>query len=321
VNLSATVSPVGLGGTVQFLVNGSPIPGTATYNSSTGVATQSYVITPGQGSYPITANFTSSNSMFTNSIGTNTLTVTRENASVTAASSNPQAVKVAAPGGASGPFILVGKVNEVGDGSLGDISKAVPLTCTLTPVGPGGPISVVGTPAGVSGGVLSVNCSFTNVPVNLYEVSFEIGGNFYTGSGESVLTVYDPSLGFVTGGGAITNPVTGYSADFGFNVKFLKNGNSQGSMIYMEHRPGGDVILKSNALGPLVIVDNEGIVTSKATLNDVGNYTFTMTAIDNGEPGANDRFGLKVNQPDGASVQDLTFNPIKVSAGNIQVPH
>jgi hypothetical protein len=157
--------------------------------------------------------------------------------------------------------------------------------------------------------------------VNLYEVSFAIGGNFYTGSGESVLTVYDPSLGFVTGGGTITNPVTGYTANFGFNVKFLKNANSQGSVLYMEHRPDGDVKLKSNALGPLAIVGNQGIVTGKGTLNDVGNYTFTMTGIDNGDPGANDRYGLKVNQPNGAILTNLTFNPIKVDAGNIQVPH
>ena len=129
------------------------------------------------------------------------------------------------------------------------------------------------------------------------------------------------TLGFVTGGGKIINPNTGFPANFGFTMKFLKNGNSQGSLLYVEHRPTGDVVLKSNALGPLAIVNNQGIVTGKATLNGVGNYTFLTNAIDNGEPGTGDQFGLQVKNPSDAIVADLTFNPVSLIGGNIQVPH
>ena len=36
-----------------------------------------------------------------------------------------------------------------------------------------------------------------------------------------------------------------------------------------------------------------GVIIGKATLNGVGNHTFRATVIDNGEPGGNDRFGLR----------------------------
>jgi hypothetical protein len=45
------------------------------------------------------------------------------------------------------------------------------------------------------------------------------------------------------------------------------------------------------------------------------------TVVDNGEPGRNDLFGLQVTSPGGAVIPELTFNPITLSGGNIQVPH
>ena len=53
------------------------------------------------------------------------------------------------------------------------------------------------------------------------------------------------------------------------NIKYLKNGNAQGSLLYIEHRPTGDVKLKSNALSAMAIVGNEAIPTGKATVNGV----------------------------------------------------
>ena len=51
--------------------------------------------------------------------------------------------------------------------------------------------------------------TLNNVPVNVYDVGISVGGNNYIGSGSTVLAVFDPSLGFVTGGGTIVrNGVT-----------------------------------------------------------------------------------------------------------------
>ena len=45
--------------------------------------------------------------------------------------------------------------------------------------------------------------ALNNVPANVYDVDIGVGGNHYAGSGAAALTVYDPSLGFVMGGGTI----------------------------------------------------------------------------------------------------------------------
>jgi hypothetical protein len=133
-----------------------------------------------------------------------------------------------------------------------------------------------------------------------------------------VLVVYDPSLGFVSGGGQIIH--NGYKANFGVNVKYHKNGNAQGSVLYIEHRPEGDVVVKSNAMGSMAIVGNEAMPSGKATVNGVGNHSFIARVIDNGEPGVNDRFGLRLTNPSGQLVLALTFDPIQLSGGNVQVP-
>ena len=108
----------------------------------------------------------------------------------------------------------------------------------------------------------------------------------------------------------------GYRANVGVNIKYLKNGNAQGSLLYIEHRPGGNVVVKSNSLGTMAIVGSEAIVTGKAG----SGTSFIARIIDNGEPGSTDRFGLRVTNSSGAIVVDLTFDPIQLTGGNFSVP-
>ena len=112
----------------------------------------------------------------------------------------------------------------------------------------------------------------------------------------------------------------GIPANFGFSVKYLKNGQTQGSLLYIEHRASGDVKLKSNAMQSLAIVANVGVILGKATLGAVGNYGFMATVLDAGETGTADQFGLQVTSPDGFIVPDLTFPMVTLTGGNIQVP-
>jgi hypothetical protein len=160
--------------------------------------------------------------------------------------------------------------------------------------------------------------TLNNVPVNVYDVHLTINGNFYQGSGDTVLTVYDPSLGFVTGGGHLIH--NGFKASVGVNIKYLKSGNAQGSLLYIEHRPTGDVVVKSNSIGSMAIVGGEAVPTGKATVNGGGNHNFIARVIDNGDPGSTDQFGLRVTNPAGVILVDLTFNPITLSGGNFSVP-
>jgi subtilisin family serine protease len=322
--LKATVSPATyldqtISGTVQVSLDGNTVGSPVAVNSS-GVATRSYTVDVGAGAHTITAAFTSTNSAFLNSSNTGTLAVSKEDATVTPAAANPFAVKVNAPGGTGGPITLCFDMDEVSDGSPGDTSRITSVTVTVTPIGTGSAVSA-GAAVLSGGGVGATRTAcvtLSNVPVNVYDVSLTINGNFYTGTGSTVLVVYDPSLGFVAGGARLIH--NGFQATVGVNIKYLKNGNAQGSLLYIEHRPTGDVKVKSNAIGTMAIVGSEAIPTGKATLNTIGNYGFIARILDNGEPGLTDQFGLRVTDPGGSIVLDLTFNPITVAGGNFSVP-
>jgi subtilisin family serine protease len=314
VTLSATVSPAvvagqAVTGVVNFTVNGVAA-GSAPVNAS-GSASLSHTISNAAGSYAIGATFVSSSAFHLGSSGASTLSVAVENATVTASNGNPGSVQVASAGG-NGSFSLSANIVEVADGSLGNIALAQPVTVTLTPVGPGSSISQVAT-GSVAAGVLTATASFTNVPVNVYDVTFTIGGAHYTGSGSSIVAVFDPSLGDLTGGGWIVRD--GVRANFGFNVKYQKNGNAQGQILFIEHRPSGNVKVKSNNLGTLSIAGDTAIILGKAVIDGTGNWQFRLTAIDNGEPGSSDALGLQVTGD-----ASLTFAPVTLSGGNIQVP-
>jgi subtilisin family serine protease len=322
--LRATVSPATyldqtISGNVQFSIDGNPVGAPVPVDSS-GVATTSYTVDVGAGPHTITATFTSTNSAFLNSSNTGTLTVSREDATVTPSSSNPDAVKVNSPGGTAGPITLCFDMNEVSDGNPGNTTNITSVTVTVTPVGSGAPVSpgAASFSGGGIGATRTACLTLNNVPVNVYDVSLTIDGDFYQGSGHTVLTVYDPSLGFVTGGGSLIH--NGYKANVGVNMKYLKNGKAQGSLLYIEHRPTGDVIVKSTVISSLAIVGNEAKPTGKANVNGVGNHTFIARIIDNGEFGINDLFGLRITDPSGNVVVSLTFDPIQLSSGNFQVP-
>ncbi|HEX5473976.1 MAG TPA: Ig-like domain repeat protein [Vicinamibacterales bacterium] len=79
VTLTAHVTPAGVAGSVAFLVNGTAV-GTASYDSTTGVATLAWLVNLPSGSYSITATFTSADPLYLDSTGTlaTGLTVTKE---------------------------------------------------------------------------------------------------------------------------------------------------------------------------------------------------------------------------------------------------
>lgn len=302
-----SLSAAGLPSALTFTDNGD---GTGTVTGTAQVAA---------GTYPVT--FSCSDGFNAPETGSLNVFVTREDAVVTPSSSNPTAVKVNTAGGTAGPINLAANVTEATDeGTNGDISLAVPVTYQLIPLGPGTTYGCTATTSGGGiGGTLATSCTFSNVAVNVYDVHISIGGNYYQGSGDSVLAVYDPSLGFVTGGGSIMH--NGVLANFGFNAKYLKGGKIQGSVLYIEHRSTGDVVLKSNAMSSLVVLGNTAYILGKATLNGVGNYSFMTTVIDNGEPGTGDQFGLQVKNPSAVIVTNLTFAPVTLAGGNVLVPH
>jgi uncharacterized repeat protein (TIGR01451 family) len=193
VTLTATVSPAALGaqkatGSVTFLINGSAV-GSSPVGPS-GTAAFPYTIMKAPGAYSITANYASTNPFLMNSSGSGTLTVGMEDAGVTPSSSNPKWVGTPARGGTAN-FSLSAAIAEVGDGSAGDIAKAVPVTFVLTPKGSGAPITKIAATKGEGTGPLTATASFTGVPAKSYSVGISVGGDFYRGSATSTVTVDD----------------------------------------------------------------------------------------------------------------------------------
>jgi len=309
------VSPApSLTGSVEFFVNNVSV-GVTPMNSN-GVTTINTRILLPAGSYPLRAVFTSSNPSVSSSAGTSTLVVAKENAVVTPLSSNPARVRVNSPRGPAGPIMLCAAVTEVSDGSLGDISNAAPVTFTLSPVGPGSPITQnAALSGGGVGGTLTACATFNNVPVNAYNMDISVGGNNYTGSTSSTLAVFDPSLGAYRGIGTIVR--NGGNGTFLFNIKYRRDGTLQGGLLYVERRPNRFVALQTGAVQSLSIAGNTGVIFGRATLNGVANHTFRAILIDGGKSGRSDRFGLQVISPSGAIVTDMTFDPINLRGGNI----
>ena len=335
VTLTATISPaVVLGESpatgVNFVLQnagGTTNLGSATLAVGAGGLTGNLTvgIPVGAGSYTVIAQFTGVDPNFSVTNASNSLTVTREDVTVTPASSNPFSVQVTAPGSdASQAFTVSAVIMQANDGSLGDITKAVPVTCTLTPVvsGTTPPAPFTATSGtlntGVTPNTLTVSCPFSGIPVNVYDVTISLGGNFFTGSADSALAVFDPSLGNVTGAGTLILP-DGNRATFGIQAKFNKGGNVQGGLEFVEHIPGGnDLVVKSNSLESMTIVGNTAVLIGKVTDNGVGNYSFQATGVDSSGAGGTDQFGLQVTAPNGTVV--INFAPIKLAGGNIQVP-
>jgi VCBS repeat-containing protein len=283
------------------------------------------------------------------------INVEAEDATATLDEDNDVALQVASDGGDSGAFSLTVSTRETntpdnaeaGPAAAGDIGNAV-VTIVLEPVGPGSniPGSCVTASNGLSGydEILTTVCDFDGVPVNTYSVVADVNGaGYYTGGDVDALTIYDPSLGFTTGGGWFYWPGTDDRTNFGYTMKYGKNGrNVKGSLLLIRRAETGKYRIKSNAIEGLAL--GEGGATpdtfgwasfsGKATymepgwVDAVGNYEFTTYVEDLGEPGADsDRFWLEVRDKDRVVVPDLSMaDPADAEAtiidgGNIVVPH
>ena len=302
--------------------------------------------------------------------GTHTLTIVPEEATVVLDSGNDVALQVAEDGGDSGLFSMfftavetVPDLAHIGSPDYGNLNLMVPFM-ELVPVGPGGPVPGVcnfiaaTNPGDGYAQVAGFECTFDEVPVNTYEVMAWVDGSsdttrYYTGLDDAVLVIFDPSLGFTTGGGWFYWPGTansellacgedGYAGDktnFGFNMKYnKKRTNVQGSLLMMRHtvdancEAAGKFRVKSNALNGLSIgdgADTDGdygwaafsgkSVFSEPGLDGSGNNPFLVYVEDHTDEGGNqdpvDEFWIQVSDKDGNVVLE-TNGPDSDPAGD-----
>jgi len=111
------------------------------------------------------------------------------------------------------------------------------------------------------------------------------------------VVVYDPSAGFVTGGGWINSPAGAYLLDptmtgkatFGFVSKYKKGANvPDGSTEFQFHAAG--LNFKSTAYQWLVVAGSKATYKGWGTINGQGNYGFLLSALD----GSPDMFRIKI---------------------------
>jgi hypothetical protein len=133
----------------------------------------------------------------------------------------------------------------------------------------------------------------------IYKVDVTLGCSEYATS--AILVVYNPEGGFATGGGWILPANDGLNthpdvrANFGFNAKYQK-GKATG---HTEFRYSDRYIdLKSTSIEQIVITGGK-IAQFKgwASVNGEVGHWFFVKAIDNGEPGTNDTFEIKIWNP------------------------
>jgi hypothetical protein len=274
---------------------------------------------------------------------TTTITVAPEDANIWLDDYNAISVQVDSPGGDSPLFSLIAYVQEtVPDAAEcganpGDIHNAQ-VAMTLMPVGPGSPVE--GTCTRTDGNdetgyaeIATFTCVFSGVDVNTYEVQATVTGGYYIGGpAEDVLVVYDPSLGFTTGGGWFYWPGTDDKTNFGYTMKYNKNGtNVQGSLLLIRHLADGTIYrVKSNALYGLALGDGEGFgwatFSGKSTYMEpdwpdpIGNHEFLVYVEDGDEPGT-DRFWIEVINGALALPREAPEQAETLVSGNIVVPH
>jgi hypothetical protein len=121
----------------------------------------------------------------------------------------------------------------------------------------------------------------------------------------TIVVVYDPSGGFVTGGGWIDSPAGAYTADpdlsgkatFGFVSKYKKGANVPDGNTEFQFK-AGDLNFHSTSYEWLVVAGNMAQFKGEGTINGQGSYKFMISAND----GSPDTFRIKIWYEDGGEV-------------------
>jgi hypothetical protein len=162
---------------------------------------------------------------------------------------------------------------------------------------------------------------------DVYTISTSVIGAFFTSQAQaSLLAVYNPAAGFVTGGGWITSPAGAYSpnpaltgtATFGFVSKYQKGATVPSGHTEFQFDAAG-MNFASTSYKWMVIAGSRVQYQGTGTINRTGSYTFMLTAIDgdmNGpQSSSNDKFRIKImdNNNNGALVYDNQLGAVDTS--------
>ena len=115
------------------------------------------------------------------------------------------------------------------------------------------------------------------------------------------IVIYDPSGGFVTGGGLINSPIGAYidnpllegKANFGFVAKYKKGQTVPTGNTEFQFK-AGDLKFNSSLFDWLVIAGTKAKFKGVGTINGMGSYGFMISAIDEDSKDKIDKFRIKI---------------------------
>ena len=110
----------------------------------------------------------------------------------------------------------------------------------------------------------------------------------------------DSSRDFVTGGGWITGAPSGAKGTFGV-AGGVKNGALWGHLTYIDHGPGGPKVKGTGVTAYVIVNPTTRHIEGTCEVNGQTGFTYKVDVADNGEPGRNDTFALRLSNGYSAS--------------------
>lgn len=211
--------------------------------------------------------------------------------------------------------------------ALPPVAAGTPVTVSGTLTDPdGGPWSAVVTwggesadaPVSVTPGAVSFTHTYATpgvypsaVSVTVTDATGGLSDTDATGACPDYIIVYDPSAGFVTGGGWITSPAGAYAVDltlsgkatFGFVSKYKKGATVPIGQTEFQFHAGG-FNFHSEAYQWLVVSGCKAQYKGTGSVNGVTGYGFMLTATDGNICSVKgpDKFRIKVWALEGGAV-------------------
>ncbi|MCH8828835.1 MAG: matrixin family metalloprotease, partial [Planctomycetes bacterium] len=168
-------------------------------------------------------------------------------------------------------------------------------------------------------GIGTVNDSFSFTGAGVYTATLTVTDDDLgeATSESSTFVVYDPSEGFVTGGGWINSPAGAVTAEptltgkanFGFVSKYKKGATTPTGNTVFQFKIA-DLKFKSTSYDWLVVAGARAQYKGSGTINGTGNYGFMLTAIDSaiGGGGDVDKFRIKIWDKDIVNGENVVYD-------------
>jgi len=222
------------------------------------------------------------------------------------------------------------------------VGTSVQVSSPLTYAGNGYPLTAVWTWDDGSSSSLSfpaatnkITSKHTYTTAGVYMISLQVNdkdGHSASKTAQSYIVVYDPSAGFVTGGGWINSPLGAYvtaptmtgKATFGFVSKYVKGKTPPTGTTEFQFNIA-KLNFQSTSYDWLVVAGAKAQFKGTGTINGAGTYGFMLSAIDDSK---GDKFRIKIwEKASGNPVYDNQVgaaedaNPTTVIAGGSIVVH